>query len=391
MQNRLVLEDVPFSVACLPNAANALRDLVEDHGCWVDRFAFLPPEKDMTNSVVVLELHIENVRDRAVKSLDNLSIVFNVNGIGEILWSGHQNSKDSLYGETCNEVTGDEGHMQSFQIRSFPANSEQSKKLIELCPKINSELADVAWEQKMEKQLLKLPCDIELIVRRSVVPGGTGTNPWRGGVILATQICIWSSIERIDAQPQEMFDIDFRSLFERQTVLELGAGSTALPTLALAKIFINSERSVDLISSDGVDEIVNAQKRNISENQLDDFIRVKQIDWNDHSTYCLLGEDEGALKADTIIFSDCVYNEEGATALCNAICSVLRRGGHVVGVMPDFRVGINLFEKMMKENHFISTVIPLLGAEIIRSNMNDFACSGGGGKDYRLLLWKDFR
>ena len=178
--------------------------------------------------------------------------------------------------------------------------------------------------------------------------------------------------------------ITFEKLFNGKTVLELGAGSSGLPSLALAKMFLRRRDNINMISSDGVDEIVNALKRNVLENQLDDYIRVKHIDWNDESTF---SEEE----ADAIIFSDCIYNEEGAVALHNVIRSILKVGGMVIGVLPDFRVGLDLFEKLMQESNFNSTLIPLLDYKENGSNVSDFACSGGGGKDYRLMIWKDCR
>ena len=376
MQNRLVVVDIPPSITRLPNASLALRDLVEEHGCWVDRFAFLPSKRDATKNKAAFELHIENVRDKAVKSLNNLMIMCNEDG--EIIWSGHTDTKKQL---SMKE------EIQPFKIRSFPANATQSKKLIELCPSINSELDDVdtAWEEKMKKQLLKLPCDVQLIVRRSDESGGTGSNPWRGGLILATQLCIWSSKPRIEVEDMTTCGvITFEKLFNGKIVLELGAGSSGLPSLALAKMFLRRRDNINMISSDGVDEIVNALKRNVLENQLDDYIRVKHIDWNDESTF---SEEE----ADAIIFSDCIYNEEGAVALHNVIRSILKVGGMVIGVLPDFRVGLDLFEKLMQESNFNSTLIPLLDYKENGSNVSDFACSGGGGKDYRLMIWKDCR
>lgn len=396
MQNRLVLTGIPSSIPRLPNAADALRDLVEEHGCWVDRFTFLSGENtdnsNATKVVAAAELHIENVRDRAVRSLDRLHVVLNCSG--DIHWSGHSNNKGSSNDQlTSNECAAgnDAKTLLSFQIRAFPANLAQSKQLVERCRSLDSELEDVAAEKKMEKQTLKLPCDIELVVRRSNESGGTGTNPWRGGVILATQICLWFGGEDIKTdQDRAAGVIDFKSLFEKKTVLELGAGSASLPSMAVARICKQNNCDIDLISSDGVDETVTALKRNIAENQLDEYIRVKHIDWNDLTTFCK-GEGDGNIKADTIIFSDCVYNEEGATALCNAICRILKTGGNVVGVLPDFRVGLDLFEKLMAVNHLFPVIIPLTEKQRKGSHKNDFTCSGGGGKNYRLLFWRDCR
>ena len=466
MQNRLVITGIPSSVPHLPNATDTLRDLVEEHGCWVDRFTFLHRHLDedgeggsttdnsyeyatftSTNArtnvdvnvgdddddnddgaVAAAELHIENVRDRAVKSLDRLYVV--LNQLGDIHWSGHSNDEgsniidhQSTTGSTNSSSTAGTNTKQTlitFQIRAFPANAAQSRQLVELYHSLDSELEDKDAEKKMEKQILKLPfpCnDIELVVRRSDESGGTGSNPWRGGVILAMQICLWfggGDEDNIQFEQEKAGTgsgagagkcvIDFKSLFEKKLVLELGAGSASLPSMTIASICKQNKLDIDLITSDGVDETVTALKRNISNNKLNEYIRVKHIDWNDESTFCDdksskgsegKGDEKGDenIKADTIIFSDCVYNEEGATALCNAICKMLKKGGQIIGVLPDFRVGLDLFEKMMVESHFVPIIIPMMMERKGKKETpkNEFTCSGGGGKHYRLLFWRDCR
>ena len=381
MQNRLIFTGIPSTVPTLPNSTHSLRDLVEEHACWVDRFAFLPTnEENESTCVAAAELHIENVRDRAIKSLDRLTIFLTSNGD---VHASHKNDTEFKNKWTENK---DGKKLLSFQIRAFPANLSQSKRLIELSSPLDSDLEDA--EKKMESQLLKLPCEIELVVQRSNEAGGTGTNPWRGGVILAAQICVWFNSIVTEKLDDNKFttEVDFMSLFKHKSVLELGAGSAGLPSMALGKIMKHHNCDMNLISSDGIDEIVTALKRNIRENCLHDFIQVQHIDWN-----CLHKLSQNKvncdIKADTIIFSDCVYNEDGASALFNAICAILKRKGNVVGVLPDFRVGLDLFENMMETNNFKPTVIP--HGHLPKGE--DFTCSGGGGKNYRLIHWIDNR
>lgn len=382
MQNRLIFTGIPSTVPTLPNASHSLRDLVEEHACWVDRFAFLPTnEENESTCVAAAELHIENVRDRAIKSLDRLTIFLTSSGD---VHASHKNDTDFKNKWAENK---DGKKLLSFQIRAFPANLSQSKRLIELSSPIGSDLEETSAEKKMESQLLKLPCEIEIVVQRSNKAGGTGTNPWRGGVILAAQICVWfNSIVTEKSDNKFTTEVDFKSLFKHKSVLELGAGSAGLPSMALGKMMKHHNCDMNLISSDGIDEIVTALKRNIRENYLHDFIQVQHINWN-----CLhkLSHNKvhGVIKADTIIFSDCVYNEDGAIALFNAICAILKRKGNVVGVLPDFRVGLDLFEKMMETNNFEPTVIP--HGRLPKGE--DFICSGGGGKNYRLIHWIDNR
>jgi predicted nicotinamide N-methyase len=73
------------------------------------------------------------------------------------------------------------------------------------------------------------------------------------------------------------------------------------------------------------------------------------MDWSD-------GAVIRRYEADTIMFADCIYNEEGATALCNAIQMILRPKGNVIGVLPDHRVGIDLFENIMESNGFVPKI-----------------------------------
>ena len=53
MQNRLVLTGIPDSVPHLLKAHDSLKELVEDHACWVDRFAFLPSKQDTEDDTCV--------------------------------------------------------------------------------------------------------------------------------------------------------------------------------------------------------------------------------------------------------------------------------------------------------------------------------------------------
>ena len=168
-----------------------------------------------------------------------------------------------------------------------------------------------------------------------------------------------------------------------KTVLELGAGSSGLPSLLLGKIISSTDilEDIQLICSDGVDEIVQGLSMNVSDNELDKCIAVKHIDWN-YYINCDEKRDT-VMMVDTIIFADCIYNEECAVALNKTIQSLLKVGGCVVGVLPDFRVGVDVFEMLMNER-YTSIEIP-----IINEKADDFVCNGGRGKDYRLILWRD--
>jgi hypothetical protein len=186
-----------------------------------------------------------------------------------------------------------------FTIGAAPITPFQSKLLIEQCP-IHRD--DVENATAMEKQTLVLPLgDMQLTVRSSIENGGgTGSMPWRGGLLLSHQICHWYK-DRGDKTRN-----NFDSLFRNKTVLELGAGCSGLPSMTLAKLARTFSFDVTLISSDGIDEIVDSLQSNVRTNGLDEYITVKRIDWND---YCndVDGRDEklkaNLNQADTIIYS----------------------------------------------------------------------------------------
>lgn len=424
MQNRLVLTGIPSIISSLPNSRESLRDLVEENGCWVDRFAFLssnsnpiigttekksqevafPPvlrrRKHKTHAtkrkdtiVAVAELHIENVRDKAVRSLDMMHI--KLDSRGNLHYHSNTGSTNSSLGDP-DFIQKDEQNCEgddtiySFTVRAWPATMAQSRLLLESCP-INYDL-DEEKESKsiMDSQVLALPNGVKLIIKKSGDGGGTGENAWRGGLVLAQHISLWiekqtDSILEDASHYLVMSDniVTGKDLFDNKRVLELGAGSAGLPSMTLAKCCERFCVPLKLVATDGIDEIVQALKRNVAINRLDEKIHVEHLDWNHLPPK--------TLDADTIIFADCVYNEEGAVALSNAIDLLLTSEGHVIGVLPDFRVGLDCFEKLMVDKLFVATDIPRIqGNEALNLSSNNgtaFLCSGGGGKDYRLLHW----
>jgi len=271
MQNRFVICDIPVSINRLPKAKDSLRDLVEENSCWVDRFAFLTCNSDNDDCcVAAVELHIENVRDKAIATLDGMIVSMDEEG-------------------NINNNNDNDNGCISFKLHARPASILESTQLVQLCP-IESD--DVENESQMEKQTLKLlvqgkdniDTSILLTIRKSITHGGIGTYPWRGGLILANQICHWVGeyTKRKEIDENNYFSILFGN---NKTVLELGAGSSGLPSLFLGKIIsgtdiLEDEDNINVISTDGVDEIVQGLSINVLDNILDECIIVKHIDWN---------------------------------------------------------------------------------------------------------------
>jgi len=434
MQNRLVLTGIPSIVSSLPNSRESLRDLVEENGCWVDRFAFLssnsyptigtgeeksqevefPPVPIMRRKhkkhatkrkdtiVAVAELHIENVRDKAVRSLDMMHI--KLDSRGNLHYHSNSGSMNSSLDDPDfiqkdeKDCEGDDT-MYSFTVRAWPATMAQSRLLLESCP-INYDLdEEKEVNSAMDSQVLALPNGVTLTIKKSDDGGGTGEHAWRGGLVLAQHISLWieketnSILENASHYLMTSENIvTGKDLFENKRVLELGAGSAGLPSMTIAKCCERFCVPLKLVATDGIDEIVQALKRNVAINQLDELIHVEHLDWNHLPPKPLDARvEDNIMLADTIIFADCVYNEEGAVALSNAIDRLLKLGGHVIGVLPDFRIGLDYFEKLMVDKSFVATDIPRRkgneASKLSSRNETAFLCSGGGGKDYRLLHW----
>lgn len=402
MQNRLVLTGIPSSVATLPRAREALRDVVEEHGCWVDRFALLHEEKDNDNEggddndvrycesdqqsqrsigrnsasltvIAVAEFHVENIRDEAVKAMDGLTVT---------LWpcgesSGRSDLPDGedIFLKEC-----------SFTVRACPANQSQARRLLECCP-LDTDKEDNCDKKRMTMQKLTISDGTVLSVRSSEESAGTGSYPWRSGLILSKHICVWFESKKI-LLSTTLGRLCTKELFHDKDILELGAGATGLPSMTIAALCNgsnNGDISVrSIVASDGVDEMVRSLQENITNNGLCDCVTVKHIDWNNLSS-------GSSLQIDTILFADCIYNEEGAASLCNTIQKMLKPGGSVVGVLPDFRVGLDVFMKTLTESGFKSQLIRREEETQFSKKsctFSDFVCSGGSGKHYQVFWWK---
>lgn len=342
MQNRFVLEAVPFAVR-QPAAEEALREYVEDNACWLDRFAWVHGDDEQTQTLTAaFELNLENWRDLAITFLDGREIVLAMVGI-------------------------------RFLGSAKAATAAQSADLLAKCA------ANGKGCGAPSAQVLELPFGeadpISLTVHQGT-EGGTGAEVWRGSLLLAEQICGWL---REDA-----------NLFCGQDVLELGAGAVGLPSLALAAGCARmreqdpgSQGARSIVASDSIDEVLAELTRNAAANGLQDLVDVRRIDWSDVGA-----ATKEAAVADVLLFSDCIYTPEGATLLCNAIDYLVRPGGVVLGVLPDLRVGVDSFERALAERGFTPKRVELAPVSAVPPG---FRCAGGDRKHYRILQWSDHR
>ena len=302
MQNRFTLTGLPKTAS---GWAAAVREIIEEEICWVDRCA------DLEDGSAAFELHLENMRDLAVKTFHNYVM-----------------SPDS---EHC------------CTVHAAPITTAQSAELLEKCPE-NGKGEESG--QKVSAQQLHFGnnngerVEEEIVLRVQVSgEGGTGAAIWRGGVLLAEGLCQWHLRGNHPANAW------LKSIFTDSDILELGCGSTALPSLVLGKM--GAARSIT--ASDCMDEVLSMVRANISENGLDDIVSTRCIDWAEFSADSQQ-RDHRIGQYDAIMFADCVYTKRGAQLLCDCIPSLLREGGAVFSVTPpsDFRVGIDIFEQTMK-------------------------------------------
>ena len=338
MQNRFVLTGLPRKLRSTEGAQEELQEYVEEETCWIDRFAWIQ-EAGAEHLTAGVELDLENVRDQAVSDLDGREIQLS---LSDLIFTAH----------------------------AAAATSAQSDRLVELCADNGKELHGEML------QSIDLDSSHTLQVHRTL-EGGTGSEAWKGGLLLARQICWW--FEEKQKHPNAVNVVD--TLFDNKNVLELGAGSAGLPSMALASLVAKSDLTTPTIitASDSVDEVLDTLRKNIACNSIS--VDVQSIDWN-HIPDSFKGS------ADCILFADCVYTEQGAMLLCEALQTLLCPNGTVVGVLPEFRVGIDVFEAAMIKCGFQPTELPIPS---LPDYGGRFQCAGGSSVSYRLISWSDCR
>jgi predicted nicotinamide N-methyase len=338
MQNRFVLSGLPRELRSTEGAQEELQEYVEEETCWIDRFAWIQ-EAGAKYLTAGVELDLENIRNQAVSDLD-----------------GREIQLSDL----------------SFTAHAAAATSAQSDRIVELCADNGKELhGDVL-------QSIHLHSNHTLQIHRTL-EGGTGSETWKGGLLLARKICWWFEEKQKNPNAANMVD----TLFDNNNILELGAGSAGLPSMALASQAAKSDWTTprSIIASDGVDEVLDTLRKNIACNSVS--VEIQSIDWS-HIPESSKGS------ADCILFADCVYTEQGAMLLCEALKTLLRSNGTIVGVLAEFRVGLDVFEAGMIDCGFEPTEIPIPSLQDNQDGRR-FHCAGGSSKNYRIISWSDFR
>lgn len=174
-------------------------------------------------------------------------------------------------------------------------------------------------------------------LRLSTGPGGgTGSKLWSGGLLLAE----WIMHDGASGSPLLPF--------VGHEVLELGAGSAALPSVAAA-----SRGARKVVATDGIVAVVEQMRNNLAHNA--PSVEVRTLDWLTAGRKSYAYDDQ----FDLILFSDGIYTQRGALFLADAITSLLRPSGVVVAALPDFRAGIAGFEEDLSARGFITITVDL--------------------------------
>lgn len=143
------------------------------------------------------------------------------------------------------------------------------------------------------------------------IGGGTGMKLWPASLVLAEWLLSDSG----------------RSAVGGRSVLELGAGAAALPSIAAG---LAGAKCV--VASDGVSDIVAQARQNVEHNGPLP-VTVQLLSWQDAAV--------GAARRryEVVLFSDAVYTQRGGFFLADAVQRLVKRTGMVIGAAPPDRGG----------------------------------------------------
>ena len=197
------------------------------------------------------------------------------------------------------------------------------------------EYAALASHVSAELRLHLGDSSIKLVLSPSL-GGGTGSQLWSGGLLLAE----W--LKHAHTTNSESFSLVGSS------VLELGAGAAALPSIAASQCGAKT-----VVATDCIGTVVAQMKANLDCNA--PTVWARTLEWGAAGRQKYSKDDQ----FEFILFADAIYNSRGAFLLSLAISALLKPGGVVVGALPNSRIGISNFEDDLSESGFVSTIIAI--------------------------------
>lgn len=157
----------------------------------------------------------------------------------------------------------------------------------------------------------------------------TGFSLWVSGLLLASVL----------AEEGE-------NLVRGRSVLELGAGISAVPTLVAAQ---QSPRHC--VATDYCEEIVASIRSNLQLNGAK--AEAKILDWE------MAAANPPLEKWDLVLFADAVYTEEMGSLLARCLDALVAPHGEILGALPENRIGIAEFVRKMAAIGFHAEEVPV--------------------------------
>jgi len=179
----------------------------------------------------------------------------------------------------------------------------------------------------------------------------TGLRLWTGGLLLAGFLAERGA-----------------ELIRGKTVLELGAGISALPTAVAGRM--NAKLAV---ATDYLPEIVDIAEENLE--QMEEIRRRRKtaaaiLDWCYPDSSPALGMAE---KWDLIMFADSIYTEDIGTLLAECLDTLVPSGSSttIIGALSEIRVGTIEFVRSMQARGFRARELELEASSRLKESIDD--------------------
>lgn len=97
---------------------------------------------------------------------------------------------------------------------------------------------------------------------------------------------------------------------------------------------------------------------------------------------------------DVVMFADGIYSERGAFLLADAVTSLVRGAGYIVGALPDLRAGVSSFERDLEIRGFVPETAALDASVLAAASRphKEFnstgLIAGGSVEGYRIIVWR---